>query len=371
MQAFGVALKKNMHMAQTLTVLNLNGNKLESDGTNSLAAFLAQPNTLERILLRDTAVSVDILLGALNRGSCRDLKEIDMSHNKIAKTSAAQLVTFIKASSGLVRLNLSASALPSESFREVIMAIYSNPYIKSVDLNVSKNALGLLGAKAIMSVASEMNNIEKLDLSENEMDDESILMLTEGLCHAPTLKKLNISRNLLAKGSRQRRDAIEGLNNLLMSECPIESLVFQGNRTPVLAADLLAFIDALGSNTKLLHLDITGQNLGNKGASALGKALQTNRTLQSLSWDENGTQIQGFKNFRAGLKRNPTLKNMPMPLVDVDGCMAKEPERSQVLKVVRDIEQLILSNNAPRAKRNLGADAGFKEFLFYVRSIFK
>jgi len=61
---------------------------------------------------------------------------------------------------------------------------------------------------------------------------------------------------------------------------------------------LIPLIDAIGTNDSIVYLDISGNNLGNRGAMAMSKALQTNTTLTTLHWDENGTTLQGFRNFR-------------------------------------------------------------------------
>lgn len=218
-----------------------------------------------------------------------------------------------------------------------------------------------------MSVAAEMNNIEKLDLSECDLDDECITILAEGLCHCPALKQLNISRNLSSKADKKlRNQSIEALINLLASQCPIESLIICGGRGTQIGADLIPLIDALGSDEKLLHLDISNQAMGNRCASALFKALQTNHTLTSLAWDENGTTLPGFRLFRNGLRRNNTLKHAPIPLIDFDACLAKEPDREGLLQVIREIEDLVRQNNGPKAKFKKNEEGNKNQFLFFV-----
>lgn len=57
--------------------------------------------------------------------------------------------------------------------------------------------------------------------------------------------------------------------------------------------DLIPFINALGSNTTITELDISGNQIGNKGAIALAKTLQTNNSISRLFWDENQTGYMG------------------------------------------------------------------------------
>jgi len=66
------ALKKNIEVARTLTILNLAGNKLDSDGSSALAAFVAGPNALRNLDISGTSANLEMLLPAIMRG-CTEL----------------------------------------------------------------------------------------------------------------------------------------------------------------------------------------------------------------------------------------------------------------------------------------------------------
>lgn len=70
-----------------------------------------------------------------------------------------------------------------------------------------------------------------------------------------------------------------------------------------LKLDLLPLLSVLSLNTTLTSLDITGHMMGNKGATALGKALQINNSLHHIAWDENGTTLPGFTYFRFAITK--------------------------------------------------------------------
>lgn len=65
-----------------------------------------------------------------------------------------------------------------------------------------------------------------------------------------------------------------------------------------LRQDLLPLLAVISLNTTLTSLDVSGHQMGNKGATALGKALQINNTLLHLAWDENATTLPGFSYFK-------------------------------------------------------------------------
>jgi hypothetical protein len=118
---------------------------------------------------------------------------------------------------------------------------------------------------------------------------------------------------------------LESLSNLLSSECPLETLVLAGGAKSQLKGELVDFIYDLATNTSLVELDISGQQMGNRGAVALGKALQTNNTLASLAWDDNQTTLAGFQSFKVGIDRNISLKVMTLPILDISAAIRTDP----------------------------------------------
>lgn len=71
---------------------------------------------------------------------------------------------------------------------------------------------------------------ERLKSVVFSINQKGVYILAEGLCFSPALKSLNISRNMRDKPTRSRNSAIEGLINLISSECPLETLILQGSK---------------------------------------------------------------------------------------------------------------------------------------------
>jgi len=360
------AFKKNVQVSTTLTRLDLSTNRLEADGSSALSAFLAQPNALTQLYIRDCGASLDLILGALNRGTSREIRDLDISANKVTPKSS-HLSVFVRSSSTITKLNVSATGFTAEMFKELLTSIKGNPYIPSVELIASKNALGPNGAKVLMDEGGDMTNITALDISENDFDDEAMIAVCHGLSRSASVKRLDLSRNMPSKG-RSRDLAVEGLINLITSpESSLEHFTFCGGKGTQLGADMIRLIDAMGDGI-ITGLDISGHGIGNKGASSLGKMLQSNHTLLSLIWDENGTTLVGFKNFRKGLKRNSTLKSMSLPILDIEAALSKESDKPGFLKVIRDLESCIVNNNSPKSKFKAKDAKGGHEFLFFSTS---
>lgn len=74
---------------------------------------------------------------------------------------------------------------------------------------------------------------------------------------------------------------------------------------------------ALGLSKTLLELDVTGHRMGDIGTVALGTALRQNRSITTLSYDQNNTTLEGFKAIRGSLYGNKKLVNVSAPDVDL------------------------------------------------------
>eukprot|EP01132_Coremiostelium_polycephalum_P009748 gene9748-11973_t len=343
--ALANALKKNVKMPSTLSYLNLANNKMEADGSAALSQFLANPNALRTLNISNTFPTMETIVGALVRG-CLELRHLDLSDNKLQKKEVAHLTRFISSSSTLKVLNLSNTKVPVENLREIVVALYSNIYLTEINLDIKNNDLGIGGARMLASLGDKISNIQFMDLSENDFGDEGVSVIADGFCANSALKKLVLNGNFKSSKTKSRAESINSVINLIESECPLESLhLTAGNSKSPLKLDILPLIYALATNDSLLELDICGHQMGSKGAIALGKALQTNKTLHTILWDENMTGVSGFAGLLVGLERNLTLKNMPTPLIDIMQAHRENPAKLQ--SILKEIDHCIIRNQSP------------------------
>lgn len=67
--------------------------------------------------------------------------------------------------------------------------------------------------------------------------------------------------------------------------------------------DTTVVINALGSNSTLKSLDISGNMMGDIGAKMLAKALTINSTLTKVIWDKNNITALGLRDVALALER--------------------------------------------------------------------
>ena len=91
---------------------------------------------------------------------------------------------------------------------------------------------------------------------------------------------------------------------VFLSDCLIfqalESLNIADSK---LRNDTTVIINALGSNSTLKSLDISGNMMGDIGAKMLAKALTINSTLTKVIWDRNNITALGLRDVALALER--------------------------------------------------------------------
>ncbi len=68
----------------------------------------------------------------------------------------------------------------------------------------------------------------------------------------------------------------------------------------------------------LLELDVTGHGFGDVGCVPLGLALRQNRSIHTLSYDDNYVTLEGWKAIRGCLYGNKKLVNVSPPAGDLE-----------------------------------------------------
>ncbi|XP_032097151.1 leucine-rich repeat-containing protein 45 isoform X3 [Sapajus apella] len=107
-------------------------------------------------------------------------------------------------------------------------------------------------------------------------------------------------------------DTCRALGKLLPRETLCTELVLSDCMLSEEGATLL--LRGLCANTVLRFLDLKGNNLRATGAAALGKLLQQNKSIQSLTleWNNLGTWDDAFATFCGGLAANGTLQQLDL-----------------------------------------------------------
>ncbi|KAF1383345.1 hypothetical protein PFLUV_G00130960 [Perca fluviatilis] len=297
--------------------LSKNPGVLSGEDATNLYLFLAQPNCLVHLDLSGTDCTVDSLFGALLRGCCADLSYLNLSKNSFshrkARDSLPTFRQFFSSAFSLTHVSLASVKVPPDSLRALFLGLSNNPHITDLHLDIGSCELrlgcGLAGCHP-------------------------------SVVQTPSLKHLMLGKNFNIKG-RVLDEILQKLVHLVQEEeCALQSLSLADSK---LRQRGTVLVNALGSNTCLRKVDLSGNLLEDSGAKMLSKALQINTTLRSVMWDRNNTTATGFQDVARALEHNFTLQYMPLPLSDVTQAYRSAPEKTD--QALTKIQRALLRNN--------------------------
>ncbi|XP_030743038.2 F-actin-uncapping protein LRRC16A [Echinops telfairi] len=304
-------LSANPLTATTLLHLDLSGNVLRGDDLSYMYNFLAQPNAIVHLDLSNTECSLDMVCGALLRGCLQHLAVLNLSravfsHRK-GKDVPPSFKQFFSSSLALMQINLSGTKLSPEPLKALLLGLACNHSLKAVSLDLSNCELGHClrsgGAQVLEGCIAEIHNITSLDISDNGLESD-LSTLIVWLSKNRSIQHLALGKNFNNMKSKNLTPVLDNLVQMIQDEeSPLQSLSLADSK---LKTEVTIIINALGSNTSLTKVDISGNGMGDMGAKMLAKALQINTKL-----------------------RNYTLRFMPIPMYDAAQALKTNPEKTE------------------------------------------
>ncbi|XP_069469745.1 F-actin-uncapping protein LRRC16A [Ambystoma mexicanum] len=345
--SFAQSLSANPLIASTLTHLDLSGNILRGDELSYLYTFLAQPNAIVHLDLSNTDCALDMVCTALNRGCLQHLAVLNLSrtvfsHRK-GKDVPPAFKLFFSSSLALMHINLSGTKLPPEPLKALLLGLASNHVLKEVSLDLSSCELRSGGAQVLEGCIAEIPNISSLDISDNGLESD-LSTLVVWLSKNRSIRHLALGKNFNNMKSKNLIPVLDNLVHMIQDEdSPLQSLSLADSK---LKTDVTIIINALGSNTSLMKVDISGNAMGDMGAKMLAKALQINSKLRTVIWDKNNITALGFQDIAVALEKNYTLRFMPIPMNDAAQALKTSPEKTE--EALQKIENYLLRNHETR-----------------------
>uniref|UniRef100_UPI0040388C57 F-actin-uncapping protein LRRC16A n=1 Tax=Callospermophilus lateralis TaxID=76772 RepID=UPI0040388C57 len=341
------SLSANPLTASTLTHLDLSGNALRGDDLSHMYNFLAQPNAIAHLDLSNTECSVDMVCGALLRGCLQYLAVLNLSrtvfsHRK-GKEVPPSFKQFFSSSLALMHINLSGTKLSPEPLKALLLGLACNHSLKGVSLDLSNCELRSGGAQVLEGCIAEIHNITSLDISDNGLESD-LSTLIVWLSKNRSIQHLALGKNFNNMKSKNLTPVLDNLVQMIQDEeSPLQSLSLADSK---LKAEVTIIINALGSNTSLTKVDISGNGMGDMGAKMLAKALQINTKLRTVIWDKNNITAQGFQDIAVAMEKNYTLRFMPIPMYDASQALKTSPEKTE--EALQKIENYLLRNHETR-----------------------
>uniref|UniRef100_A0A0A9W8Q9 Leucine-rich repeat-containing protein 16A n=2 Tax=Lygus hesperus TaxID=30085 RepID=A0A0A9W8Q9_LYGHE len=341
----------------TLTYLDLSGCPLRED-TAGLCSLLAEPNAIVHLDISNTETVLDSVFGALLRGCSTSLARLNVSRNsfchhggassKKSKEMPPSFKQFFTSALRLEYLNVSHCKLPMEALKNLLLGLACNESTAGLELDLSCNMLGSVGAHVLESCIHGVRAVSSLDISDNGIETE-MGGVVAAVGRNKSIVELKMGRNLLGMKPKHLSPIIDQIVQTIQEDdCVLERLYLPDCR---LKNEVHPIMNALGSNQCLTSIDISGNLMGDHGARLLAKALQTNCKLRSVLFDRNNITIQGYTDIAYAINSNYSIVYVGSLIHDVLPCMKVSPEKTE--NALAQIHKALYRNSSPSNTRAL------------------
>ncbi|XP_009431810.1 leucine-rich repeat-containing protein 45 isoform X2 [Pan troglodytes] len=189
-------------------------------------------------------------------------------------------------------------------------------------LDLATQSLTVETCRALGKLLPRETLCTELVLSDCMLSEEGATLLLRGLCANTVLRFLDL------KGNNLRAAGAKALGKLLQQNKSIQSLTLEWNSLGTWDDAFATFCGGLAANGALQRLDLRNNQISHKGAEELALALKGNTTLQQLDLRWNNVGLLGGRALMNCLPSNRTLWRLDLAGNNIPGDVLRAVEQA-------------------------------------------
>ncbi|RHZ01068.1 hypothetical protein DYB35_005405 [Aphanomyces astaci] len=233
-------------------------------------------------------------------------RRLELSHFGLGDTKAIVLSKSLALMPDIQALNLTANRLTHAGIATVVQHLSGRVELHS--LNLSENEIGEAGCASMADFIFSAPNLTHLDLSQTKLVDSFESLANEIAIH-PHLLSVNLTNNEIGDGGGQLLGA-----TLAAATCTIQDLNLSWNQ--ICHSGATAIGHALQTNRSVQHLNLSMNRFGDDGGHEIAAALLVNTTLRTVDLTRNNLTGSTAVTLSYAIEHNPKATLYNMVLVD-------------------------------------------------------
>jgi hypothetical protein len=233
--------------------------------------------------------------------SRNNFKKLDIGLCEIEDNDMTVIIEGLKNNPGMTKINIDSDTLYTR-FEESSMKYFSNclEFLKNLkSLSVGRNRFGKTNFQNFCGKLQYLHNLEKLFLCGCHIDDKDCRYLSESLKSCNKLRKLDISDNGI-------NNEFGDLNNLIDS-CPTLTDI-EIDFNPLSIEGVEKLVSNLETNKTLKSISVNDDNFDRDSTKTLADIISSNNCLKTIICYGHFFKNKVVKKIFTSLKNNNTLK---------------------------------------------------------------
>ncbi|KAL2086339.1 hypothetical protein ACEWY4_017398 [Coilia grayii] len=323
-----------------LQTLRLAGCKLTDESYEVVASALQSLVSLSELDLGDNHMSVrgvQLLHTALSHPNCR-LQTLRLSPKSISVDGCVWLASALMSNPSCVKKLHMDSSSAEGSAQKLLLDTFKDPHRKVEAIRLASAKLGDGSCEIVAGVLQSENSLIELDLSDNELGDSGVEIVSKGLTSPHC--KLQILR-LVGCGVTEESGGILAFA-LQSVNSHLRELDLSKNTLGDCGGKLCS--EALNPHCKLETLRLAGCKLTEKQCEVVASAVQYMDSLTELDLSDNHMSITGLQLLNAWMS-HPSCK---LQILRLAGCNLTERPCEVIASAVQScvsLTELDLSDN--------------------------
>ncbi|XP_076298241.1 uncharacterized protein LOC143217633 [Lasioglossum baleicum] len=240
-------------------------------------------------------------------------------------------------------LKLENCGLSGRCIVTLVSALKMNTGIR--ELYLADNGLNLYDAIQLGSLLRVNNHIQLLDISNNNIQDEGVRDILEGLINQIHEDKSGKGLSILVLWNNQlTKNSSPYFSRIIALSKTLETLNIGKN---MLTDELIFTVkDALKKSRTLLQLGIQSTELTCDGVAALSEIIETNQVLQRIDLRNNDVRLTGLTALNIAIKTNRSITK-----IDLDDKLrtnVDDPDQTLYTQLLTEIQVCCSANEQNR-----------------------
>ena len=346
-----LAICKALTNIKDISYLNLSGNSFNTESARALANAIVINKGIECIELFNCNLDEDriiTVLSALKQNVA--LLKLNLGANVITDEAVKHLIAFVTSNISMSQLCLKDSGLQHTELKFLTDALATSQSFTELDF--SCNIFTDQNCQDIAHAIKLNRNIRHFDVSNCEIKEEGMCLVSSVLCETEYLMFLNLSRNQISDAAaRHIASALcknTKLEFLSLSKCTISSKGFQHIVASLKKIQNLKHLDVsfiqvthqasldiailITVNSRIEHLNFSHCKIQENGLLGILKAMNKLEMLKYFNISSNSITIEVAKEIATFLSNNHSLEH-----IHISNCRFNE---DGILIIAKEIKVL-------------------------------